>query len=459
MSVFSFILWLILFGGGVVGGYYIPEATIPLYGKFVFVGAWGAVVGFIFFVSCRKKFQEAEANYVESLNAAKMASPKTEYIPVVPTVGDEETQTATPIPVKNPFESILPPGAMSVKTAFDKLDAAAKPVFPLEPWNAFCKEILKNRPFPEVVGSLEKVLPLLFPKAAGILYMYGEVQAELRKIFSFGDYVISDDVIMPAECASFNKGDIVVTDFGSRKFDGGCTHLHHHPQGVSFCAPIEGLEEHFGILTIQVDKLPAGEDLEFWKAKVSIVAATFGLYVANQNLNIRFQQHSIRDGLTGLFNKRYMEESLTREIAAATRHSTPIGIIMLYPDSVQKIQENHGRHAVEQMLWELGQRLPNFIRTEDIPCRFDGDVFCIILPGADYNITRSRAEKIRFEISQLRISYGDIVLSTSLSLGVSVLPVHAVDAETLIYAAQASMQMAVNNGGNRVIVADALQDR
>ena len=137
----------------------------------------------------------------------------------------------------------------------------------------------------------------------------------------------------------------------------------------------------------------------------------------------------------------------------------PIGIIMMYPDNVQQIQSSRGRHAVDQLLWELGQRLPSFIRNEDIPCRYDGDVLCVIMPGAELKITRDRAEKIRNEISQLQISYGDAVLSTTLSLGVSVLPVHATDIETLIYAAEASMQMASNRGGNRGILADALQQR
>ena len=456
--MFSYIVWLIFFCGGVVGTYFIPEAKIPLEGKFVFVGAWGAVLGFIYYSIAKRKAQDAEADFAEALNESKQ-SPKTQYVPVVPTVAADEHKVNTPIPpVRNPFESILPPGAMPVKEAFAKAEKhVAKAVFPLDQWNVFCKEILKNRPFPEVIEALEKVLPKLFPNAAGILYMYGDVQSELCKIFSFGDYVISDDKIMPMECASFNKGDIVVTDYKSGKFSGGCTHLHHHPQGISFCAPIEGLEEHFGILTIQTDELPEGEDLEFWKAKVSIVAATFGLYVANQNLNIRFQQHSIRDGLTGLFNKRYMEESLRREIFAAVRHKNPIGIIMMYPDNVQQIQSTRGRHAVDQLLWELGQRLPNFIRNEDIPCRYEGDVLCVIMPGAELKITRARAEKIRNEISQLQISYGTAILSTTLSVGVSVLPVHAVDVETLICAAEASMQMASNNGGNRVVLADALQ--
>ena len=457
MSFFSYIVWLFAFCGGVVGTYFIPDATIPLEGKFAFVGAWGAVLGFIYYSVAKRKAQEAEADFTETLNEIKQA-PKTQYVPVVPSVASEPKIESPIPPVKNPFESILPPGAIPAREALEKVAAPApKPSFPLEQWNVFCKEILKNRPFPEVIESLEKVLPSLFPNAAGILYMYGDVQTELCKIFSFGDYIISDDRIMPMECASYNKGDIVVTDYKNGNFSGGCTHLHHHPQGISFCAPITGLDEHFGILTIQVDKLPDGEDLEFWKAKVSIVSATLGLYVANQNLNIRFQQHSIRDSLTGLFNRRYMEETLRREIFAAMRHKTPIGIIMMYPDNVQQIQSSRGRHAVYQLLWELGQRLPNFIRNEDIPCLYHGDVFCVIMPGAELKITRDRAEKIRNEISQLQISYGNAILSTTLSVGVSVLPVHAVDVETLICAAEASMQMASNNGGNRVVLADALQ--
>ena len=256
---------------------------------------------------------------------------------------------------------------------------------------------------------------------------------------------------MPGECASYNVGDVVVSDYTSGEFTGGCTHLHHHPQGVSFCAPIEGLEEHFGILSVQVDKFPEGDSLEFWKAKVSIVAATFGLYVANQNLNLRFQQHSIRDSLTGLFNRRYMEESLRREVAAANRHATPIGIIMIYPDSAETIKTEKGNHALEQLLWELGQRLPGFIRTEDIPCRFDGNVLCVILPGADSKITLERAERIRNEISQLQISYGDGILATKLSLGVAVMPDHAIDEGTLIYNAQVALKAALENGGDRSV--------
>ena len=449
MSVLYYLVWLVAFVAGVVLSFAAPESALSVGVKFIFVGVWGAVLGFIFFIVAKRAVQDSEAGETETPDSR----PVTELVPVVPSdVAEGAEQGDVPaegtVPESQSEETALPETVPTLESA--------REIFPLSDWDDFCKEILRNRPFSEVVGALEKVLPKLFPGAAGVLYMYGDAQSEMHKVFSFGDYVISGDTMMPAECASFNLGSIVVNDYNADKVTAGCTHLHYHSQGVAFCAPIEGLEEHFGTLCIQVDKLPDGEDIDFWKAKVSIVSATFGLYVANQNLNIRFQQHSIRDNLTGLFNKRYMEESLRREIFSASRHKTPIGIIMLYPDEIPQLQEKRGRHAVEQMLWEVGQRLPGYIRNEDIPCRYNGDVFCVILPGADYKITKDRAEKIRHEISELQVAYGDGILKTSLSIGVSVMPIHAVDAKTLIATAEASMQLASANGGNRVVMAEAL---
>ena len=111
---------------------------------------------------------------------------------------------------------------------------------------------------------------------------------------------------------------------------------------------------------------------------------------------------------------------------------------------------------VEQLFWELGQRLPSYIRGEDIPCRYSDDVFCVIMPGADLQITRNRAERIRNEISQLQIAYGEGILATTLSMGVAVMPTHAKDAGSLIYTAEASLQMAMQAGGNRVVMGDAV---
>lgn len=448
MNIVKYIFWLVAFLMGVIVAYVVPEETMSVGAKFIFIGAWGAVLGFVFYTVCKRQIESIENDFNEVLNR-----PQPKVTQFVPLSQQEE---------KKPD---LPPGAIpaaqalkqSVPVSVKQLDVAALKVgFPLEAWNAFKLAIIRNRPFTEVIDAMQKLLPELFPEASGVLYMYGGVQTELSQIFRFGPNVISDETVLPAECASFNTGDIVVTDYSSPEVSGGCTHLHHRPKGLAICAPVEGLEEHFGILTIQVDKLPETETKEYWQAKVSIISAAFGLYVANQDLNMRFEQHSIRDVLTGLFNRRYMEESLNREITAATRHKSPIGIVMLYPDAIPAVQNSQGRHAVEQLFWELGQRLPSYIRGEDIPCRYSDDVFCVIMPGADLSITRDRAERIRNEISQLQIAYGDGILATTLSMGVAVMPTHAKDAGSLIYTAEASLQMAMQAGGNRVVMGDAV---
>ena len=449
MSMFTYFFWLVAFVTGVVIAFFVPETTVPISGKFVFIGAWGAVLGLVLYNVCKRKLDIAEEDFNEALYSIK-DSKLTMSSGI--SVNEPDPMASAPEPEDMP----LPSGAISSKEALAKKVDEICVKFPLDAWKKYTRCLLKDRPVPEVIKSLQDLLPQLFPNASGILYMYAGTQTDLHKVLGFGETVFSDDVIRPVECASFDAGDIVITDYSNPSVNGGCTHLHHHPHGISFCAPIEGVEEHFGIFSLQTDALPDNETMDDWHAKVSAVAATFGLYIATQNLNARYKQHSIRDGLTGLFNRRYMEESLIREVSAATRHRSPIGLVMIYPDSVSHIQEQRGRHAVEQLLWELGQRLPGYVRNEDIPCRYEGDVFCVILPGADLKITRDRAERIRNEISQLNIAYGDTVLETTLSMGVAVMPVHAGDARGLLKAAGESMQLAVQSGGNRVILADAL---
>ena len=95
--MFSYIVWLFAFCGGVVGTYFVPDAAIPLEGKFVLIGAWGAVLGFIYYSIAKRKAQDAEADFTETLNEIKQA-PRTQYVPVVPTVAADEHKVNTPIP-------------------------------------------------------------------------------------------------------------------------------------------------------------------------------------------------------------------------------------------------------------------------------------------------------------------------------------------------------------------------
>ncbi len=418
-----YILWLISFLAGVVFVCVLPGETPSPSVRYLFLGLWGAILGALFNAIANRQTTDTESDF--AIEPSRKL-PEAELIPVVNEANGPSMAEAPEKP------KIL------------------APEFPDEDWIDFSHELLRNRPFPEVVRKLNELLPRIFKGASGILYMYGNNQSELHQIFAFGENTISDPVIVPAECASFDSARIVVADYSDPQHVNGCTHLHHRPQGYSFCAPIEGLEEHFGILSIQVDALPEGETAESWKTKISMVATAFGLFVANQNLQVRFKTQSLRDQLTGLVNKRYMEEALMRAISEARRHGTPIGMIMLHPDNLEELKDRHGTHASEQMLWELAQRLPRYIRTEDIPCRFAENTLCVLLPGADKIRTEQRAEKIRHEIENLQVAYGKLMLQTTLSLGVATFPENAKTSTELVSAAEQAMLQAESLGENRV---------
>ena len=432
-----FVFWLVFFWLGLILLFFVPESPNSIFTptlRFFSLGFWATILTLLTF-KLAKTVQENTPESAMSENVLDdsitgMQEPNTNIFNEIP--GNKEPEKEECVPESLPEN--LP-------------DSVILPEKPLE---NFIKTILKNRPFAEPVASLKHLLQEMFQGSSGILYMYNGKQSEMSSVFSYGDALLGKDVIAPSECASFNKGDIVVTEFEKESLSDGCTHLENKKTGVAFCVPIEGLEEHFGFLTVYATKLSENE-IQSWKLRLRLVSALFGLFVADQNLNIRYEEHNIRDTLTDLFNKKYLEESLVREISAAKRHRTPIGMLMVYPDAVTDIETKYGKKTKEQLLWEIGQRLPKYIRTEDIPCRYAGEIFCIILPGADIAITNSRAERIRQEIEALEISFGDIILKTTLSIGVSVLPQFARSGEELIQNSLLALDKAVQTGTNKVV--------
>ena len=167
------------------------------------------------------------------------------------------------------------------------------------------------------------------------------------------------------------------------------------------------------------------------------------------------REQSVRDHLTGLFNRRYMEETLERELLRAVRKHLSLGIIMLDVDEFKQFNDSYGHAAGDLVLRQLGSLLLKQVRGEDIPCRYGGDEFLIVLPDASLIATSERAEHICKIAVRSHLQFdGQALTAVTLSLGVAVFPEHGVTREAILKAADTALYRAKHNGRGRVEVAD-----
>ncbi|MGB8215393.1 MAG: sensor domain-containing diguanylate cyclase [Anaerolineales bacterium] len=167
------------------------------------------------------------------------------------------------------------------------------------------------------------------------------------------------------------------------------------------------------------------------------------------------REQSVRDHLTGLFNRRYMEETLERELMRASRKQLSLGIIMLDVDDFKRFNDTYGHAAGDVVLRELGNLLVEHVRGEDIACRYGGDEFIIILPDTWLGVTYGRAELICKYAKHLHLQYeGQTLEAVTLSIGVTVFPEAGLTSAALLKAADTALYCAKRAGSGRVVVAN-----
>ncbi|MBN1149043.1 MAG: GGDEF domain-containing protein, partial [Anaerolineales bacterium] len=161
----------------------------------------------------------------------------------------------------------------------------------------------------------------------------------------------------------------------------------------------------------------------------------------------------MRDPLTGLYNRRYLEDALVRELAQAVRGGYPLSLVMLDIDRFKAVNDSYGHAAGDRVLQALGDLLRRHVRRGDLACRYGGEEFVVILPSTPLEVAQRRAEELRLAYAGLSVEYQGQALSGSLSLGVAACPAHTADAAGLLAAADAALYAAKRQGRNRVVVA------
>ena len=171
-----------------------------------------------------------------------------------------------------------------------------------------------------------------------------------------------------------------------------------------------------------------------------------------QALQNELREQAIRDPLTGVFNRRYLQVTLDREIARVKRTKQPVGIMIMDIDSFKIINDTFGHTAGDLILEKLGELLKTNIRREDIACRYGGEEFVVVMPGASLQIAEERAHIIRTRFDELRVEYENWELHVTVSLGVAAYPMHGATGEEVLIRADRALYRAKQEGRNCVVV-------
>lgn len=298
----------------------------------------------------------------------------------------------------------------------------------------------------------------LFPLQSGYLYVMNPSQTMLLLVASWGEpspehQEFSIDSSRPLQHGKAHIIEQPDTDLL-------CAHLNFAPKHTYLCVPVSTSEQLLGVLHVC---LAQNETEHSDAARTEIIASKqlvvsrltehYALFLVNLRLRDRLKIESIRDPLTQLYNRRYMEESLAREVHHAERHNAPIGIVMLDIDRFKTFNDTYGHEVGDNVLRELGTLLRRHTRSEDIACRYGGEEFLLIFPETSLEVVHQRAEELRVIVKELlQIVHQGSILTITVSMGVAVFPIHGRTVRKIVNAADRALYQAKRNGRNQVVL-------
>jgi diguanylate cyclase (GGDEF)-like protein len=309
--------------------------------------------------------------------------------------------------------------------------------------------------FEEASAVISRMGPHFFPDTSGTLYLTSASRNLVERSAGWGDHDCTE-AFAPEDCWALRRGrDHLVTEEGTAP---RCSHLPDGSAGTYLCVPLQAQGEGLGLLHLNTSSSSAVLQRESGQRLARTVADAVALALSNLRLRETLRQQSIRDPLTGLFNRRYLEETFERELSRAARTNALIGVVLFDIDHFKRFNDTFGHEAGDLVLRKLGPLIKEHRRGEDIACRYGGEEFILVLPGVTPEATRLQAEALRKAVKHLQLSLRSQSLGQiSLSLGVAVYPANGQTAESLIRVADEALYRAKQQGRDRVVVAQENQ--
>jgi diguanylate cyclase (GGDEF)-like protein len=219
--------------------------------------------------------------------------------------------------------------------------------------------------------------------------------------------------------------------------------------------PVHGQGQILGLFHIAVEinarsRRPARNDEQRLRAMTDRV----GPALANLKLRDALREMALRDGLTGLYNRRYLEDALNRELHRAERSGKPVSVVMIDIDHFKHFNDKFGHDAGDFVLSALARAIMKSIRPSDMACRYGGEELVVVLPEANLECARERAEQMRLLIRDTNLTHlGQTLPAPTASLGVAVYPANGSKPADLLKSADHALYRAKHEGRDRVCVA------
>lgn len=305
----------------------------------------------------------------------------------------------------------------------------------------------------EACAVITKSALQLFPNDSGALLVTNASKNLVEVIAVWGGFIAHDPVFPPENCWALRSGRVHRVDDPAKSSI--CAHVRPGIRNGYLCVPMVAQGEAVGVLHLEMG--PPGPDgrpvMTDAKNRLALsVADHLALALASLRLRETLHIQSIRDPLTGLYNRRYMEESLERELRRADRKQRPLAALMLDLDHFKKFNDTLGHAAGDAMLRSIGAFLQSRMRKDDIVCRYGGEEFTIIMPESSLEIATQRAERLREDSKRLEISAnGQFLGSVTFSVGIACFPDHGTTAEQLLHIADLALYRAKAAGRDCVM--------
>lgn len=302
----------------------------------------------------------------------------------------------------------------------------------------------------EAYEIVQNNMPILFPDTYGSIALFKNSRNALLQAASWGEPPAEVKTeFEPDSCWSLRQGRMHYS-----KHDGSvpvCEHLKGlNASAVSVCLPMQAQGETSGQIVIG-----SKNNSEFTPHQLTVMRAVgeqISLALANLNLQKILKEQSIKDPLTKLFNRRYLEETLERETIRANRNKQPLCVLMMDIDHFKKVNDTYGHDAGDAVLVAFAGMLSHKLRKDDIVCRLGGEEFIAIMPAASLDHAKIRAEEINESTRKMKVVFKGKVIPVTVSIGIAQFPEHGDSKEELMANADSALYSAKQTGRNKFVV-------